>query len=244
MSVQSAYRAAVTDERLTGVKAGRCAFGTLPHHRTHVSCLRLSLNPILATNEPLRSLFGTTLRPPPPKGSQIIAFTSAQRKPNLELDLNRLNITCVKTLSYGSSFIILPASFWRLVPRVDFCGLTSLILSQPHYCVDWVHLCFYIPPPAVHLLCTFSFTLCPFSNCTYWIPLLNSSLLSLHFSPSTLRCNWRRRGRDMKGTRWGKRDSTKWDPLAVEAHFKAMSIKFSIYQSVFMRRNTLCQVIA
>lgn len=141
---------------------------------------------------------------------------------------------------YTSSFILKISSSCGFLCS----SLTSLILSQPHYCVDWVHLCFYIPPPAVHLLCTFSFTLCPFSNCTYWIPLLNSSLLSLHFSPSTLRCNWRRRGRDMKGTRWGKRDSTKWDPLAVEAHFKAMSIKFSIYQSVFMRRNTLCQVIA
>lgn len=242
MSVQSAYRAAVTDERLTGVKAGRrCAFGTLPHHRTHVSCLRLSLNPILATNEPLRSLFGTTLRPSPPKGSQIIAFTSAQRKPNLELDLNRLNITCVKTLSYGSSFIILPASFWRLVPRVDFCVLHLPPWSFPSRIIVLTEFtCALISLP---LLCIYS-ALCPFSNCTYWIPLLNSSLLSLHFSPSTLRCNWRRRGCDMKGTRWGKRDSTKWDHLAVEAHFKATSIKFSIYQSVFMRRNTLCQVIA
>lgn len=153
MSVQSAYRAAVTDERLTGVKAGRrCAFGTLPHHRTHVSCLRLSLNPILATNEPLRSLFGTTLRPPPPKGSQIIAFTSAQRKPNLELDLNRLNITCENTklwffFHYTSSFILKISSSCGFLCS----SLASLVLSQPHYCVDWVHLCPYIPPPAVHL---------------------------------------------------------------------------------------------
>lgn len=136
MSVQSAYRAAVTDERLTGVKAGRrCAFGTLPHHRTHVSCLRLSLNPILATNEPLRSLFGTTLRPPPPKGSQIIAFTSAQRKPNLELDLNRLNITCVKTLSYGSSFISVDLPPWSfpslIIVLTEFtCAFISLAPSQ------------------------------------------------------------------------------------------------------------------
>lgn len=155
MSVQSAYRAAVTDERLTGVKAGRrCAFGTLPHHRTHVSCLRLSLNPILATNEPLRSLFGTTLRPPPPKGSQIIAFTSAQRKPNLELDLNRLNITCVKTLSYGSSFIILPASFWRLVPCVDFCVLHLPPWSFPSLIIVLTEFtCAFISLP---LLCIYS----------------------------------------------------------------------------------------
>lgn len=116
---------------------------------------------------------------------------------------------------YTSSFILKISSSCGFLCS----SLTSLILSQPHYCVDWVHLCFYIPPPAVHLLCTFSFTLCPFSNCTYWIPLLNSSLLSLHFSPSTLRCNWRRRGRDMKGTRWGKRDSTKWASTARGSHF-------------------------